>query len=88
MSYIIEYLEKVVKADIPALPKSAKELLKRAIDERLTTDPLGYGKPLRHGLYGQRRIRVSVYRIIYTIDHEQKIVTIVAIGHRRDVYDN
>jgi len=32
------------------------------------------------------RIRVGDYRVIYDIDDEQKIVTIVHIGHRRDVY--
>ncbi len=33
------------------------------------------------------RIRVGNYRILYKIDDQQKIVTIVHIRHRRDVYD-
>jgi mRNA interferase RelE/StbE len=32
------------------------------------------------------RIRVGDYRVIYEIDDEQKTVTILHIGHRRDVY--
>ena len=32
------------------------------------------------------RIRVGDYRLIYEIDDQQKIVTILNIGHRRDVY--
>ncbi|MBZ0256654.1 type II toxin-antitoxin system RelE/ParE family toxin, partial [bacterium] len=32
------------------------------------------------------RIRFGQYRILYSIDDENKIVEIVSVGHRRDVY--
>lgn len=32
------------------------------------------------------RVRVGDYRIIYTIDDPKRIVVVVLIGHRRDVY--
>jgi len=32
------------------------------------------------------RLRVRDYRIIYTIHDKQKLVTVVAIRHRREVY--
>ncbi|MDQ3301963.1 MAG: type II toxin-antitoxin system RelE/ParE family toxin [Actinomycetota bacterium] len=32
------------------------------------------------------RLRVSDYRIIYEINDEQRIATILQVGHRRDVY--
>jgi mRNA interferase RelE/StbE len=32
------------------------------------------------------RIRVSSYRVIYEIDDEQKIITVLQVGHRRDIY--
>ncbi len=32
------------------------------------------------------RIRVGTYRVIYEIDDEARIVTIVDVGHRRDIY--
>ena len=32
------------------------------------------------------RIRVGDYRVIYQIDDSSKVVTVVYIGHRRDVY--
>jgi len=32
------------------------------------------------------RIRVGNYRVIHEIDDEQQIVTVLHIGHRRDVY--
>jgi mRNA interferase RelE/StbE len=32
------------------------------------------------------RLRVGDYRILYTIDDRNHIVTILAVGHRREVY--
>ena len=32
------------------------------------------------------RLRVRNYRIIYSIDDEQKLVTVTAIRHRKDIY--
>jgi len=32
------------------------------------------------------RIREGDYRLVYHIDDERKIVTVVRIGHRRDIY--
>jgi len=75
--YTIDYLSTVVKEDIPALPASAKKIIKKAIEERLMFDPIGFGKPLRYSLKGHRRLRVSDYRIVYRVD----------IKHRKDVYE-
>lgn len=86
--YTIEYLDVVVERDIPALPTSAKSLIKRAIEDRLMQDPVGFGKPLRYSLKGHRRLRVSHYRVIYRIDSDRHRVIIVAIKHRKDVYDD
>jgi mRNA interferase RelE/StbE len=83
-SYQIEYLEIVVKYDIPALPKTMRELIKRAIETRLTVEPIGLGKPLRYSFVGHRRIRVGDYRIVNEKTH---FVTIVFIKHRKDVHE-
>jgi mRNA interferase RelE/StbE len=83
----IEYLDSVVEEDIPALPKTIRERIKRGIETRLSMDPVGLGKPLRYSFKGHRRIRVGNYRIIYRVDIDTKIVTVVLIKHRKDVYD-
>jgi mRNA interferase RelE/StbE len=86
IKYQLQYLEEVVVEHIPYLPQSAKILIKKAIEDRLTVDPIKFGKPLRYSLKGHRRIRVSDYRIIYRIDAEAHFVVIVAIKHRKDIY--
>ena len=88
IKYQIRYLEEAVNKDIPNLPSSAKTLIQRAIEERLTVDPIGFGKPLRYSLKGHRRLRVSDYRIVYRIEAKTNTVLIVAIKHRKDVYED
>jgi len=82
LTYRIEYLQSVVADDIPALPKSAKRQIRRAIETKLTTHPFELGKPLRYSLRGARRLRVGDYRVIYRIEPPD-VVVVVKIGHRR-----
>jgi mRNA interferase RelE/StbE len=85
--YIIEYLSSVVENDVPSLPKTMRDRIKKAIDSRLTVDPVGYGKPLQYTLKGHRRLRVGDYRVVYRIMPERQRVLIVAIDHRKDIYE-
>ena len=86
MSYPLEYLESVVRQDIPKLPKAVRNQIRRAIEEKLATHPVEFGKPLRYSLKGARRLRVQDSRVIYTIEPKD-VVLIVKIGHRKDVYE-
>lgn len=88
MKYQISYQEEVVKKHIPDLPYSMRILIKRAIEERLMVDPIGLGKPLRYSLKGHRRLRVGDYRIVYRIEIQTYTVVIIAIKHRKDVYES
>jgi mRNA interferase RelE/StbE len=84
--YDIEYVEDVIDEDIPKLSSSARILIKSAIEQRLAVDPIGFGKPLRYSLRGHRRLRVNDYRVVYRIT--DKKVVIVAIKHRKDIYED
>ncbi len=86
INYTIHYLEEVVIKHFPKLYPSAKKHIKCAIENRLMVDPIGFGKPLRYNLQGYRRLRVSDYRIVYSIKPTIKTVVIIAIRHRKDVY--
>ena len=86
MTYRVEYLRTVITDDIPALPKSAKRQIRRAIEAKLTTHPIELGKPLRYSLRGARRLRVGDYRVVYRIEPPD-VVLVIKIGHRREVYE-
>jgi len=87
LSYRIEYLESVIHEDIPQLSKTVKNQIKKAIERKLTSHPIEFGKPLRYSLKGARRLRVGDYRVIYKIKLPD-VVLIVKIGHRREVYED
>lgn len=84
--YRIEFLDEAFN-QFSRLPKSAKLMIGTALKNRLETEPLKYGKPLRFNLKGYRRIRISIYRVIYQISEKDKLVIIYAVDDRSDVYE-
>ena len=45
------------------------------------------GKPLKGRFKGIRSLRVGKYRILYDIQENHLIIVVIAIGHRKNVYD-
>ena len=88
MTYAINYLEEVVLRHIPKLNQVDRQRIKQAIEEKLSTNPIGFGKPLQYSLKGHRRLRVGDYRIVYRITTNPNWVTIIAIKHRKEIYKN
>jgi mRNA interferase RelE/StbE len=52
----------------------------------LAEDPQRVGAPLRKPFEGQWRARRGEYRVRYAIDDETRIVYVLDIDHRRNVY--
>lgn len=84
MKYIIQYSTLLNPKDVRALPKTAVRRIKRAIEEKLTTLPDVFGKPLRRSLRGYRSLRVGDYRVIFRV--EDSTVKILVIAHRSTIY--
>lgn len=84
MSFEIFYHDAVIHEDIPRLSKIAKVRIKRAVEQKLTTRPEVYGKPLRKSLKGFRKLRVGDYRVIFRIENVR--VKIFVIQHRSVIY--
>jgi len=86
MSFNITYHQDVKDIDLPKINKDIKLRIKKAIEERLMSDPLKYGKPLRKSLKGYWKLRVGDYRVVYKIEGSNVIV--LAIIHRKEVYND
>ena len=84
--YKILLKEKVISDDIPKLPKNIKSRIQKIIEQKISTIPELFGKPLRSPLHHYKKIRVSNYRIIFKIKKGNKCV-ILGIRHRKDIYD-
>jgi mRNA interferase RelE/StbE len=86
LMYKIEYIETVTN-DLSNISKGDKERIRKAIEKKLATNPIEFGKPLQYSLKGLRRLRVADFRIIFRIEEDIKAVLIVKIGHRKEVYE-
>ena len=84
MSWTVSYSPSAAKA-IRKLDDPVRQRVRRAV-ETLMEDPLR-GKPLQLAIKGLRSWRTGDFRIIYRAVEEHLEIYVVAIGHRRDVYD-
>jgi addiction module RelE/StbE family toxin len=75
------------KKEIDALDGSAKKIIKKAIEDKLMTEPLKFGLPLRRSLKNFFKLRVGDYRIIYQIENQEVTVLVIKVAHRREVYE-
>ena len=82
----IEYLDSV-RDDLKSISKAEKEKIRKAIENKLSQNPIEFGKPLQYSLKGLRKLRVGDYRVIFQIDSKASVVLVVKIGHRREIYD-
>lgn len=83
MSYTISILRRAQK-ELARLPIDIYEQIHIGI-HALAQNPRPTGCLKLRDRQGWR-IRSGSHRIIYTIDDEKKVVTVLHIGHRRDVY--
>jgi len=83
--YSVEYVESVSK-DLSKLDKTIRLRIVDKIEKFLIKDPQGLGKPLTGVFKGFWRYRFDDYRVIYRIKHEEILIIIFRVGHRKNVY--
>ncbi len=71
-------LDRLPKGDFDAVVNALKGLAD-------SPRPKGVEKIKSAGLW---RIRQGDYRIVYSIDDSQRTVTVLRIGHRREIFQN
>lgn len=83
MKYAV-LIERYAQKQIMKLDKQIIPAIKSAIAS-LADNPRPYGYKKLKGEEAFR-IRVGDYRIIYEIDDGKIIITVVSVGHRKDIY--
>ena len=71
--------------ELGKLPKEIRERIAGRID-RLTQNPRGSGAVKLSGTDDGYRVRIADYRVLYQVRDSDKVVLIVKVGHRREVY--
>jgi mRNA interferase RelE/StbE len=83
--YAIE-LRAPARRSLKQLPPKVFDAVIAFISGPLADNPHRVGKPLRHEFAGTFSARVGPYRILYEIDDIVRIVGVIRIAHRADVY--
>ena len=70
---------------IRSLHPDLKRSIKAAV-RAIATDP-ACGVPLLRELDGLWKYRVRRFRIVYAVDRKSRVIRLMAVGHRRNVYE-
>jgi len=76
---------RTAKRAIARLPQATRSRVVQAIDT-LVIVPRPVGCVKLAGPGDRYRVRVGDYRILYEVRDGELVVTVVRVGHRRDVY--
>ena len=88
MNWVYRFDERALKELRKLGPQAGRDVLSY-LDESIACDedPRRFGKGLKAELAGLWRYRVGDYRILCQIQDHELVVLVVAVGHRRNVYD-
>ncbi|MBS0179845.1 MAG: type II toxin-antitoxin system RelE/ParE family toxin [Nitrospira sp.] len=74
-----------IAAVIRTLHPDLKQSIKSAI-RAIAANP-ECGEPLQRELNGLRKYRVRRFRIVYAVEQKRRVIRLMAVGHRRTVYE-
>lgn len=78
-------LDKDVERDLKKIPRKIVETILKKVSG-LAANPISPQSSKLSGTEAAYRLRVGDYRVVYTINHSVKEVTVYHIRHRKDVY--
>ena len=84
MIYALRYEKRVLK-DLDRIPEKELVRIDKTI-QGLALQPHPAGVKKLVGQENLYRVRQGDYRIIYAVDHKARVVSILGVRHRRDVY--
>lgn len=88
MTWNVEWDDKA-RRELRKLDRNTQKLILKFFRERIMMDddPRRFGRALKHELKGLWRYRIGDYRAVCQIKDRQLIVLVLAVGHRRHIYD-
>lgn len=84
MSYAVTYRPAVAR-DLKALQKPEQKRIAATIDA-LQEDPRPAASKMLEGPERLMCLRVGVFRIVYEVRDEERVVRVIRVAHRREVY--
>lgn len=73
--------------DLKSLPRLIQKKVIEKLDFYIQSEkPLSFAKSLQNKEFGEYRFRIGDHRVIFDYNSSQKTITILAIGHRKNIY--
>ena len=85
-AYVIDVRPRA-RRSLRQLDPSVRKAVAQLIDG-LAADPRPPGVAPLTGHRPYLRVRSGDYRVIYSVDDRARMVTVAAVGHRREIYRN
>ena len=85
MSYDV-VVASTARRDLQRIPPRIVPAIIEFVFGDLALNPTRVGKPLERDLAGTLSARRGPYRVLYRIDHDAEVVTVLQVAHRADVY--
>ena len=85
MSYDVVFTA-TARRDLQRIPPRIVPAIIEFVFGDLAVAPQRVGKPLERDLSGSFSARRGPYRVLYRIDEDAKLVTLLRVAHRADVY--
>ena len=88
MSFRVEFTESA-RRELKKLDKYTQKIILLWLKKNLDgcDNPRAHGKALTADRVGQWRYRIGDYRVIAKIEDDKLIILVIALGHRREIYD-
>jgi mRNA interferase RelE/StbE len=88
VSWVCKFDRRALR-ELNKLDSQSQQKILAYLEERieLDADPRRFGKRLKANLAGLWRYRVGNYRIICQIVDNELIVLVLAVGHRKTIYE-
>lgn len=89
MAWTVKFSDRALR-QLDRLDAVVQRRINRFLEQRLAKlrDPRQLGTALAGDLSGLWRYRVGDYRILCEFKNNELVVLVVAVGHRRDIYDS
>jgi len=86
LTWQIEWDDKARK-ELRSLDTFVQKKILRYLRERTTENPKLFGRELIGNKAGLWRYRIEDYRIICRLEDHRLVVLVLAVGHRKEIYD-
>lgn len=84
--YELRFQPAARRAVAERLPETVAAAVLEFCDAALAVDPCRVGKPLFGPLLGCHGARRGTYRVVYRIDESSRVVHVLDVDHRSEIY--